>query len=61
MSAPENFHPRSVDDMMLHIAPMLLGAGVRLFEGLAPAAVKLEPAEVVASPLVTHVRYTVVR
>lgn len=50
-----------VDDMMLHIAPMLLGAGVRLFEGLAPAAVKLEPVEVVASPLVTHVRYTVGR
>ena len=47
--------------MALHIAPMLLGAGVRLFEGLAAASVRLQIAETIASPLVTHVRYTVAR
>ena len=50
-----------LDELMLHVSPVLLGGGVRLFEGLGPDDAKLELEEVVESPAVTHVRYRVVR
>jgi dihydrofolate reductase len=46
-----------LDDMQLHLVPILLGGGVRLFDGLGPD-VKLEVTRVVESPGVTHVRYS---
>lgn len=46
-----------LDELYLHIAPVILGAGERLFEDVGDP--KLEPVEVVASPAVTHVRYRV--
>jgi len=48
-----------IDELRLHIAPMLLGAGERLLDGVAN--LKLEPAEVGGTRLVTHVRYRVIR
>jgi dihydrofolate reductase len=48
-----------LDELFLHIVPMMLGGGERLFENVGDA--KLEPAEVVPSPVVTHVKYRVVR
>jgi dihydrofolate reductase len=48
-----------LDELYLHIAPVLLGGGERLLENVGDP--KLEPVEVVASPAVTHVRYRVVR
>jgi dihydrofolate reductase len=50
-----------VDELDVHVAPVLLGAGVRLFDGLSAADVKLEAGPVSASPLVTHLRFRVVR
>jgi dihydrofolate reductase len=50
-----------VDELDVHVAPVLLGAGVRLFEGLSDADVKLEPGPVKASPRVTHLAFRVVR
>jgi dihydrofolate reductase len=50
-----------LDEIQLHVAPVLLGGGVRLFEGLGPEDAKLELAGVVESPAVTHVTYRVVR
>jgi dihydrofolate reductase len=44
-----------VDELLLHVAPILLGGGERLLDGTGPA--KLECTEVVASPNVTHLRY----
>ena len=50
-----------IDELQLHLVPILLGGGARLLEGLGPD-VKLECAEVVgASPAVTHLRYRVVK
>jgi dihydrofolate reductase len=46
-----------LDELYLHIVPVLLGAGERLLENVGDP--KLEPVEVVASPAVTHVRYRV--
>jgi dihydrofolate reductase len=48
-----------LDELQVHIAPVLLGAGVRLFDGGQPA--NLELMRVVDSPTVTHVKYRVVK
>jgi dihydrofolate reductase len=49
-----------VDELHLHIAPVLLGAGERLFEDVWTGP-RFEPVEVAASPLATHIRYRVER
>jgi dihydrofolate reductase len=46
-----------VDELRLHVAPVLLGRGERLFEGVGRT--ELVPAGVRATELVTHLRYTV--
>ena len=50
-----------MDDLWLHIPPVLLGGGERLFENLDGAGLKFEAAGVVQTPQVTHVRYNVTR
>jgi dihydrofolate reductase len=50
-----------VDDVTLHLAPILLGKGVRLFENLAAEDLTLEPMGTTGSPWVTHLAYRVVR
>jgi dihydrofolate reductase len=47
-----------IDEMQVHIAPLLLGGGVRLFEQLSPQ-LGLEKTRVVDSPLVTHLKFNV--
>jgi dihydrofolate reductase len=46
-----------LDELYLHIVPIVLGGGARLLENVGDP--KLEPVEVVASPAVTHIRYRV--
>jgi dihydrofolate reductase len=48
-----------LDELYLHIVPVLLGGGERLLEGVGDPT--LEPVEVVASPAATHVRYRISR
>ncbi len=48
-----------LDELYLHIVPIVLGAGERLLEGVGDP--RLEPVKVIASPAVTHVKYRVVR
>jgi dihydrofolate reductase len=48
-----------VDEMQVHLVPVFLGAGIRLFDGVDPNAVELQPARVVDSPAVAHLRYRV--
>jgi dihydrofolate reductase len=47
-----------VDEMTIHLAPVFLGQGVRLFDG-ALADVALEPVDAVKSAQVTHLFYRV--
>jgi dihydrofolate reductase len=49
----------AVDEFQLHIAPILLGGGVRLLDGLGNDEIKLEVVRAVESPYVTHVKYRV--
>jgi dihydrofolate reductase len=48
-----------VDELSLDIAPVLLGSGERLFDGVPDPG--LEPVEVLHSPHATHIRYRVGR
>src|SRR5947199_6039250 len=44
-----------VDELTLDIAPVLLGGGERMFDGVE--SLGMEPVEVLHSPLATHIRY----
>jgi dihydrofolate reductase len=44
-----------IDELRTHIAPVILGAGERLFEGLAPQDIEIVSAR--TASLVTHVTY----
>jgi riboflavin biosynthesis pyrimidine reductase len=50
-----------VDELTLHIAPIILGKGVRLFENIDKEKISFEINEAVASNEVTHLFYNVVR
>ena len=47
-----------VDELVISTAPVILGAGKRLFDGF-DRDIDLEVAKVYSSPYATHVRYTV--
>lgn len=49
-----------LDELELHLVPIVLGGGARLFEGVAQG-VRLEPMRMVEAPGVTHLKYRVVR
>ena len=48
-----------LDELEIHIAPVLLGGGARLFDDLGDADVRLEQIRVVEAPGVTHIKYRV--
>ena len=48
-----------VDVLELHIVPLVLGGGARLFDGVGP--LELEQVRAVEAPGVTHVKYRVVK
>jgi dihydrofolate reductase len=47
-----------VDELDLHIVPVLLGGGARLFDGLGPE-LRLEQVRAIEAPGVTHLKYRV--
>jgi dihydrofolate reductase len=48
-----------LDELELHIVPVLLGAGARLFDNLGDAKVELEQVRAVQAPGVAHLKYRV--
>jgi dihydrofolate reductase len=50
-----------VDEIQIHLVPVLFGGGTRLFEGLGCEPIALETAGVIATAAATHLRYRVVR
>lgn len=49
-----------IDEMKIHLVPVLLGDGARLFDNLGPAKIGLECTRVVEAPGVTHLTYRIV-
>ena len=50
-----------LDELQIHVVPLLLGGGVSLFGSLGIDQAELEQTRVIASPSVTHLRYSVRR
>ena len=50
-----------VDEFFIHIAPVFLGSGIRLFEGIDKNKYDIQIVEVMASNLTTHLRYKLTR
>jgi dihydrofolate reductase len=50
-----------VDEIRLHVVPVIFGAGVRLLEHTGDAPIRLQRTQVIAAPDVTHLRFDVVK
>jgi dihydrofolate reductase len=50
-----------LDEMQIHLAPVLLGGGVRLFEDLDSEGIELQRADSIETPGATHLRFEVVK
>jgi dihydrofolate reductase len=50
-----------LDELQIHLAPLLLGEGVRLFQGVGTDDAQLELTRVIESPVVTHLSYRIVK
>ncbi|MFN2488542.1 MAG: dihydrofolate reductase family protein [Actinomycetota bacterium] len=50
-----------LDEMQIHLIPVLLGDGVRLFADLDSAGIELRKVRSIDTPSATHFRFTVVK
>lgn len=50
-----------LDEMQIHLIPVLLGSGVRLFEDLGPRRIELRRTSSLETPRATHFRFEVVK
>jgi dihydrofolate reductase len=50
-----------IDELEIHVVPLLLGSGARLFDNVDCRRVKLEPIRTIACPGVTHLKYRVLK
>ena len=50
-----------LDEMHIHLVPVLLGGGIRLFEGLDPEGIELRRTSSIETPGATHFRFEVVK
>jgi dihydrofolate reductase len=48
-----------LDEMQIHLVPVLLGDGIRLFDRLGAEHIEIEGTRVIESPGVTHLRFRV--
>lgn len=48
-----------VEEVRLHLIPILLGGGARLFDGVDPATLRLEPTAAEQADGVVHLRFRV--
>ena len=50
-----------LDEMQIHLVPVLFGRGIRLFEDLNPGGIELRRASSIETPGATHLRFDVVK
>ncbi len=49
-----------IDEISIHLVPVLFGSGIRMFEHLGSERIQLETVEVIETPEATHLRFRVV-
>ena len=59
--AQEYLAANLIDEIQIHLVPLLLGDGTRLFDNLDAQRVKLEPILTIAGPAVTHLQYRFIK
>jgi dihydrofolate reductase len=50
-----------LDELSIHIVPVVFGRGTRMFDDLGSEHIQLEPIEALQTDAATHLRYRVVR
>ena len=50
-----------VDEVQIHLVPVLFGGGTRMFEHLGDDHIQLEPLQVVETPAAIHLRFRIVK
>lgn len=50
-----------IDEVSIHLVPVLLGSGLRMFSDVGGDQVRIEPIDVVDTAAATHLRYQVLR
>jgi dihydrofolate reductase len=50
-----------VDELSIHLVPVLFGGGIRMFEHLGGEHIELEPIEAIETRAATHLRYRIVK
>lgn len=50
-----------IDELEIHVVPILLGGGARLFDNVNYRNVKLEPIRTIVGAGVTHLKYCVLK
>ncbi len=50
-----------IDEIAVHLVPVLFGSGTRMFENMDIDHIRLEVSEVVHTPAATHLRYRVLK
>jgi len=48
-----------VDELSIHLVPVLFGSGTRMFENLGDQHIQLEHAEVLQTAAATHLRFRI--
>jgi len=54
-------HAGLLDELQLHLVPVLLGGGIRLFDQMGPEPVELGSMRVIDATGVTHLRFRVMK
>ena len=52
---------RLLDEMQIHLVPILIGDGTRLFEDLDPEGIEVRRTSTIETPGATHFRFEVVK
>jgi dihydrofolate reductase len=52
---------RLVDEISIHLVPVLFGGGTRMFEHLGGEHIRLETTGLIETPEATHLRFRIVK